>query len=76
MKITPTQCPECGARINGTLDWIPAVALLAETTPGSFAYTGESDIIWDGQHTQTLGGQPLIVCERGHKITAAIDPED
>jgi len=76
MKIEPSRCPECGAKIRGTCDIVPATALLDEVAPGEFEYAGESKVHWDGQHTpETFEGLPEVICENGHIFPVHINEE-
>ena len=73
MKITPDTCPECGGAVHATADFVPGNALLTQLDDGSFDYSGETKMCWDGQYTAEEAGKPLVLCENGHQWPATIE---
>jgi|GEM_PF-7035036 len=74
------RCPECGERIQGSLELVPAVALASgaerEVQPGEAArmtYDGTTEMDWDGQTTAyvEIDGTRFVVltCRRGCVFT-------
>lgn len=62
-------CPRCGGELKGTVENVPGVALATFTRNADGTveteYVGETEIDWDGQTTETLEDEPLVVCEHG-----------
>ena len=73
MKITPAICPECGESVLGTVDEIPGVACVVANDDGSFDYSGETTVFWDGQRTVLRDDKPVVQCENGHEWPADIE---
>jgi hypothetical protein len=76
MRFTPDVCPDCGEPIYGTCDMIPGAALLTANDDGTFDYSGETDVFWDGQTTNEAGEDRVWVqCHNGHEWKAAISDD-
>lgn len=72
MTIKPSTCPECGGTVHGTCELIPGTAVLQQSEGDGFEYSGWTDICWDGQRTEYVGGRARVCCERGHEWLAFI----
>ena len=72
MTITPDSCPQCGAQIKGTCDVIPGTARVFQNHDGTFEFSGETDVHWDGQQTKTEGGKARVICTEGHEFLAEL----
>lgn len=54
MKYAIPKCPECGETLQGECDFTPGVAEVSEVEdePGTFEYTGSTEMFWDGQQNE------------------------
>jgi hypothetical protein len=43
------KCPECGEILQGECDMTPGCAEVEELPDGTFDYTGNTEMFWDGQ---------------------------
>lgn len=78
MRFDPKDCPVCGEEARGTLKQVWGVALLQFGVSGEAEYTGETDILWDSQTSETgPDGEGVVLCcsECSHEWTAAITYE-
>jgi hypothetical protein len=77
LKIDPATCPTCGKPAHATADLVPGNALLDDNGDGTFEYSGETKMCWDGQYTDTdKDGLALVLCEEGHEWSATIEGDD
>lgn len=53
MKYGTPKCPECGQTLAGECDLIPGRAEVFEREDGTFEYTGNTEVFWDGQANET-----------------------
>jgi hypothetical protein len=85
MKFDKPNCPECGEVAAGTVDLIPARANFEEelSDDGSFEYSGQTDVYWDGQysvgpdgvHSRYVDEPMTLECHAGHQWEARLLPE-
>ncbi len=78
MTLTPIRCPDCGKLANGTLETIPALALLLITDEdtGEADYAGETEICWNDQTTHRgSDGRCFLACHNGHTWPATMQDD-
>lgn len=46
------RCPICGADIAGEVDLVPGRSEVERNADGTYQYTGETDMFWDGQENE------------------------
>ena len=75
MKLSISNCPECGQPATGTLEAVQGVALLqGPDSKGSFEYVGETVIDWDSQQTVLdKNGRVTLSCDQHHEWKAMRD---
>lgn len=78
MKREPLRCSECGEVADGTVDTVPARALLTRPDErGHVEWAGETKMFWDGQMTETEAeGRWTLECTNGHQWFAVLVEQD
>ena len=62
-----SKCPTCGSDPRGTLETVTGIALIQRQGNQHFEYSGETDMLWDEQHTvKTSDGRVTLLCPHGH----------
>jgi len=70
MKWDIEKCPTCGEEVSGTLETVHGQALVTKQDDGSFEYSGQTRVFWDGQETLQKDGKDVLMCENGHEWTS------
>jgi hypothetical protein len=64
------KCPTCGEEVSGTLETVQGQALVTKQDDGSFEYSGQTRMFWDGQETLQKDGKDVLMCQNGHEWTS------
>lgn len=70
MRWAIEKCPTCGKEVSGTLETVQGQALVTKQDDGSFEYSGQTEMFWDGQETLQKDGKDVLMCKNGHEWTA------
>lgn len=74
MKFEPHRCPECREKAIGTLETLPALAMLNLADNGEADWSGYTKPLWDGQLTVKDGeGKVTLQCDNGHEWQATME---
>lgn len=74
MKLKAFRCPECNAVARGTVDTVPGIAEMTISRAGVATYSGETDMDWDSQKTNTnAAGEVELICPNDHRWFSATE---
>ena len=67
MKWEQMTCPECGEPVSATHEVLDGEALLQKDGKGGYQYAGTTNVFWDNQHTDQIGGADCLLCDNNHE---------
>ncbi len=76
MRLTPLQCPECGAAPRKIIETVEVATRL--TTAGTeaefdFEAYGGCEVLWDSQRPALINGKVTLWCAGHHSWLARMD---